>query len=74
MKGYQFDADAFRTFRVPTLLVLGGDSVPLHHTAAAALRSALSNSTVVVLEGQQHDAIDTDTTRFGQEVLKFLIG
>jgi pimeloyl-ACP methyl ester carboxylesterase len=72
VKGYQFDTEAFRKLTVPTLLILGGDSVPLHHIAAAALQETLPNSSRVVLDGQQHDAIDTDTERFAREVLRFL--
>ena len=72
VRGYQFDVEAFRKLTIPTLLILGGDSVPLHHTAAATLNKTLPNSAVVVLDGQQHDAIDTDTSRFTRVVLDFL--
>lgn len=72
VRDYHFDHTAFRSFAVPTLLILGGDSVPLHHTAAAELKKTLPNNELVVLDGQQHDAIDTDTQRFAAAVLRFL--
>lgn len=72
VRRYSFDVNAFRKLNVPTLLILGGDSVPLHHTAAVALKEILPQSTLVTLDGQQHDAIDTDSERFARVVLDFL--
>lgn len=72
VRGYHFDHAAFRSFNVPTLLILGGDSVPLHHTAARELQRTLPHNELVVLDGQQHDAIDTDSERFAATVLRFL--
>lgn len=72
VRDYHFDHAAFRSFKVPTLLILGGDSVPLHHIAAKELKQTLPNNELLVLEGQQHDAIDTDTDRFAAAVLRFL--
>ena len=72
VRDYHFDHRAFRSFNVPTLLILGGDSVPLHHVAARELQQTLPNSSLVVLDGQQHDAIDTDAERFTATVLSFL--
>jgi pimeloyl-ACP methyl ester carboxylesterase len=72
VRDYHFDHAAFRAFEVPTLLILGGDSMPLHHIAARELRQTLPSTELVVLAGQQHDAIDTDSERFAAEVLRFL--
>lgn len=72
VRDYHFDHGAFKSFKVPTLVILGGDSVPLHHTAAKELRQTLPDHEFLVLDGQQHDAIDTDTERFAAAVLRFL--
>lgn len=69
---YSFDPDKFATLRVPVLLLLGGDSPLLFRQATEAVDSALSNSTVVTLPGQQHVAMDTNPDLFVGEVLRFL--
>ena len=58
---------------VPMLLLLGGDSPPLFRQASEAVDSALPNSTVVTLPGQQHIAMDTNPDLFVSEVLRFLL-
>lgn len=69
---YSFDPDKFANLRVPTLLLLGGDSPPLFRQATEAVDSALPNSTVVTLPDQQHIAMDTNPDQFVSEVLRFL--
>lgn len=70
---YSFDPDKFANLRVPTLLLMGGDSPPLFRQATEVVDSALPNSTVVTLPGQQHIAIDTNPDLFVSEVLRFLL-
>lgn len=70
---YRFDPAKFANLRVPTLLLLGGDSPPLFRKATEAVNSALPNSTVVSLPGQQHIAMDTNPDLFVNEVLRFLL-
>jgi pimeloyl-ACP methyl ester carboxylesterase len=71
-RSYQFDPEKFTDHQVPTLLLLGGDSPELFQRAISVLDPALSGSTVVILPGQQHIAMDIDPGLFVGEVLKFL--
>ena len=69
---YRFDPNKFANLRAPVLLLLGGDSPPLFRQATKAVDSALPNSTIVKLPGQQHIAMDTNFELFFGEVLRFL--
>ena len=73
-RGYRFDAAQFANFRVPTLLMLGGDSPPLFKRAIETLHAGLPGSEIAILPGQQHIAIDTAPELFAGEALKFLLG
>lgn len=70
---YRFDPDKFAKFRLPVLLMLGADSPPLFRQATEVVDSALPNSTVVSLPGQQHIAMDMNPDLFVSEVLQFLM-
>lgn len=69
---YGFVPGRFNTLTTPTLLLLGSDSPPFFTAAIAALETALPNSRVIIMEGQQHIAMDTAPEIFTREVLKFL--
>jgi len=69
---YSFEQAKFKKLDIPVLLMLGGDSPALFKNAIQVLDAALPNSTVVVLPGQQHIAMDTNTGLFVDEVKKFL--
>jgi len=69
---YRFVPEKFADFRVPTRLMLGGDSPPLFQRAVDAVHQAVPNTEVVVLPGQQHIAMDTDPELFLREVIRFL--
>ncbi len=69
---YHFQAERFKDFQVPTLLLLGGDSLPHFKAAIDLLAKTLPHNRVVVLPGQQHMAMDTAPELFVKEVLKFL--
>jgi len=56
----------------PTLLLAGGDSPPAMRADTEALAGALPDARVVVLEGQQHIAIDLVPELFARHVLDFL--
>lgn len=71
-KTYQFDAQRFAGMQVPTLLLLGSNSPPIFKRATATLDAALPRSHVVILQGQQHIAMDTDPELFYREVMVFL--
>lgn len=74
LEGYRFDAERFKRLRIPTLLLLGGDSPDLEKAATEALDKALPNSRTAVLPGQQHVAMYTAPGLFAREVLSFLSG
>jgi len=71
-KAYAFEAARFAELTTPTLLLLGGDTAPLHRNATEALDDALPNSQVVVLPGQAHAAMNTAPDLFADEVRAFL--
>lgn len=70
---YTFDPQKFSGLSIPVLLLLGGDSPPIFKKATEIVDDALPNSTVVVMPGQQHIAMDTNPDLFAKEVLAFLI-
>jgi pimeloyl-ACP methyl ester carboxylesterase/SAM-dependent methyltransferase len=72
--GYHFDPARFAGLRVPALLMVGGDSPAAFRSVLTRLDEALPESRVVVLEGQQHVAMDTAPELFLEEVTRFLLG
>ena len=70
--GHLFQPERFERLEVPTLLLIGGESPRAFEMAAKAVSEALPNSRIVVMEGQEHVAIDTATDLFTTEVLWFL--
>jgi pimeloyl-ACP methyl ester carboxylesterase len=71
-KAYVFDPGRFEGLETPTLLLLGGETAPLHRNATGALDEALPNGRVVVLPGQAHAAMNTAPDLFTDEVLAFV--
>ena len=70
-EGYRFPAQ-FKAFKVPTLLLLGGDSPAFFKAAIDVVHAALPSSRLVVLTGQQHVAMNTAPALFLNEVLTFI--
>jgi len=58
-ESYEPDFEHFSTLRVPTLLLLGGDSPPFFVEATRRLHEAISGSRLTVMPGQQHVAMNT---------------
>jgi pimeloyl-ACP methyl ester carboxylesterase len=71
-EAHRFESERFEGLEVPTLLLLGGESPGAFEKAVKAISEALPNSRIVVMEGQEHVAIDTATDLFTREVLRFL--
>jgi pimeloyl-ACP methyl ester carboxylesterase len=71
-EAYRFQPKRLESLKVPTLLLVGGESPSAFEKAAKALSEALPNSRIVVMEGQEHVAIDTAIGLFTTEVLRFL--
>jgi pimeloyl-ACP methyl ester carboxylesterase len=64
-----------RTIKLPTLLLTESETAsPQLKLAINALQTSLPNPTLVVLEGQQHNAMDTVPQRFAEVVESFLLG
>jgi pimeloyl-ACP methyl ester carboxylesterase len=67
-----FDPSRFASLAVPTLLLSGSDSPEFLRSSTATVASALPNAQVVVLDGQQHVAIDTAPQLVADAVRAFL--
>jgi pimeloyl-ACP methyl ester carboxylesterase len=71
---YKLDAQRFKDLHTPTLLLLGSDSPDPFKAGVEALSTALPNSRIAVMSGQQHVAMDTAPALFLHEMLTFLTG
>lgn len=69
---YTFDPQSFKDLHTPTLLLTGGDSPQFIKDATETIASALPNSRIAVMPGQQHVAMYTGPDLFLHEVLTFL--
>jgi pimeloyl-ACP methyl ester carboxylesterase len=59
---------------VPTLLLTGSKThSPQLKQAVKSLMNTLPNRTLVILEGEEHNAMDTIPQRFADHVTKFLL-
>lgn len=67
-----FDPQRVTTIAVPTLMLLGDDSPDLAKTQTDDIAAQLQDVRIVVLEGQQHIAMDLAPERFIDAVLSFL--
>jgi pimeloyl-ACP methyl ester carboxylesterase len=68
-----FNSERFRLMDTPTLLLVGGESHPLYKENIEKIDTALPNSRIVVMPGQQHIAMNTAPDLFVREVLAFLL-
>ncbi len=72
---YRFDAKRTRTLKTPTLLLAGSKTAsPQLKQATSALMDSLPKRTLVVFEGQEHNAMDRIPRQFAETVTKFLSG
>lgn len=75
LAAYRFDATRMSTVRQPTLLLIGGDTTsPYLKQAISTLQTSLPNPTRVVLEGQQHNAMDSARDVLAEAIITFLLG
>ena len=70
---YRFEPSRFAAMRVPTLLLLGGDSPGKFKDAVEAARAALPDARVALMPGQQHTGMNTAPDLFLREVFGFLL-
>jgi len=71
---YRFDASRISKLKVPTLVLTGSrtESADLKR-AISVLMGCLPNPTLVVLEGQEHNAMDTVPQQVAETVISFLL-
>jgi pimeloyl-ACP methyl ester carboxylesterase len=73
MSKYRFDGKRMKTLRVPTLLLAGSKTAsPQLKQAINSLMETLPHRTLVVFEGQEHNAMDKIPQQFAETVTKFL--
>lgn len=72
---YRFDAKRMRALAVPTLLLTGSKTAsPQLKQATNSLMDTLPRRTLVVLEGQEHNAMDRIPQQFAETITNFLRG
>jgi pimeloyl-ACP methyl ester carboxylesterase len=70
---YHFDAQRIKSLRIPTLLLAGSDTAsPALKQATKSLFDLLPDRRLAVLEGQQHNAMDTIPREFAEIVSRYL--
>jgi len=70
---YRFDARRIKELQTPTLLLTGSKTAsPQLKQAINSLMDALPRRTVVVFEGQEHNAMDRIPEQFADAVMNFL--
>lgn len=72
LNAYEFVPAKFGKLTIPTLLVMGSQTAGHHRAAIEALARALPNQMLVILQGQEHDAIEAAPELFTNAVLEFL--
>jgi pimeloyl-ACP methyl ester carboxylesterase len=68
----RFDPEQAARITVPTLLLAGGDSPDFLKAGVDVVAAALPDARIVVMEGQQHIAIDLVPEVFADHLLAFL--
>lgn len=72
---YRFDPERMSKVRMPTLLLTGSETVsPQLKQAIRSLQASLPDPTLVVLDGQQHNAMDGAREQLSDAVTSFLTG
>jgi pimeloyl-ACP methyl ester carboxylesterase len=75
LNGYRFDPKRIGTLNVPTLLLTGSRTAsPQLKKAISGLVDSLPNRSLIVFEGQEHNAMDTVPKQFAEAVMNFLLG
>lgn len=72
-QSYCFTPERFTDMKVPTLLLVGGDSPSRELENARAVAAGLPDARVAVLPGQQHVAMHTAPDLFARVVERFLL-
>jgi pimeloyl-ACP methyl ester carboxylesterase len=74
LAAYRFDPKRMSKVSVPTLLLTGSDTTsPYAKQAIRSLQGSLPNPTLVVLKGQQHNAMDRAREMLAATITRFLL-
>ena len=74
VNAYRWDPQRARTLRTPTLLLRGSRTAsPQLRLAVDGLAENLPSRKLVVLEGQEHNAMDTDRAHLAAVIKEFLL-
>jgi pimeloyl-ACP methyl ester carboxylesterase len=75
LAAYRFDAARTVSVHQPTLLLIGENTTsPYLQQAINTLQTSLPNATRVVLQGQQHNAMDSGRDALATAIITFLLG
>jgi len=71
---YRFEPKKVKTLKVPTLLITGSRTAsPQLKAGIQTLMKTLAHPTLLVLEGEEHNAMDNIPQEFAGAVTKFLL-
>jgi len=74
LDAYHFEPTRLGNLPIPTLLLTGGKTAsPYLKRGIEGLMSALPNRRLIVLEGQEHNAMETSPEKFADTVSNFLL-
>jgi pimeloyl-ACP methyl ester carboxylesterase len=74
LAGYRFDPQRMKRVTMPTLLLIGGENANPHiRKAISSLQTSLPKATLAVLDGQQHNAMDSARELLAEKVIAFLL-
>jgi pimeloyl-ACP methyl ester carboxylesterase len=74
LDGYRFDPKRVSVLKVPTLLLTGSKTAsPELRRAIRGLLDSLPNRSLVVFEGQEHNAMDAIPLQFAETLTNFLL-
>jgi pimeloyl-ACP methyl ester carboxylesterase len=74
LDAYHFDPNRMRMVKIPTLLLTGSKTAsPDLKRAINVLMNTLPNGRLIVMEGQEHNAMDTIPHEFAKVVTSFLL-
>lgn len=75
LSAYRFDATRMKAVKMPTLLLIGeATPSPYAKQSIAALRESLPDPTLVVLERQEHNAMDGGRELLADAITRFCAG
>jgi pimeloyl-ACP methyl ester carboxylesterase len=74
LDAYHFDPKRVSSLKIPTLLLTGSKTAsPDLKRAISALVECVPNHSLIVFEGQEHNAMDTIPQKFAETVANFLL-